>query len=59
LPAIEPAPYWPRTHSARTRSGVNSRAARIALNFSSRTASDSRLTGGSIATSESTWKTWF
>ena len=54
-----PSTYWPRTTSWGRSHGCSGRIDRSSFTFSSRTASASKLAGGSIAVSASTWSRWF
>src|SRR5881392_1034772 len=51
-PRTEPSVYWPRTAKSSSCPRGNSRSARSTFTFSSRTASASNATGGSMATRE-------
>ena len=54
-----PAAYCPRTTSRVTRGGSNGLIACSTFAFSARTASASKLLGGSMATLASNWNMWF
>ena len=58
-PLEAPALYWPRTVSRATSATVIGRSERSTLSFSSRTASGSSDTGGSMATMHSSCSKWF